>query len=193
MFKAAVIIAVALFALAQATTPVTEEPMTCSAVPTCYSRFAGMYYLHMTSPKHSWYMILTMRADGSYTWSGNDQTGFKQLEASELFFQPRGDLNGKWRCDAKQISSIEMKDFGFMFSTVKSPESMALNHNIIRLNMENFKQITGTFQFRTYKLETTELAEAAMMEGDKYTNLSRDIVGEMFDFSVKGYRLDRFC
>ena len=190
MFKAAVLFAVCLLALANATTSVEE--ISCSPMPACYSRHAGLYYLYVSSSKYSWYVLLNLRSDSSYTWTASNQSGARELEASEILYQPFSDANGKYRCDATEASKIEMKDFAFMFATKNSP-NMYLNHNLIRLNMENPKQITGTFRFRTYNMNTTHLAEALTMQGEEYSNLQRDVVGETFDFTVKGERLDRTC
>jgi hypothetical protein len=181
---------VCLLAITQAALPSEER---CLSFPQCYSKFGGLYYLHITGAKHSWYMFLTLRSDSSLTWISNEQNGGKRMEATELFFQPYSDLVGKWSCDSKEMGTIMTKDFGFMYSTVKSPMSMYINHNIMRLNMNNPKEITGSFQFRTYNMNSTYLMEAMKMERNDYTNMAHDQFGEFMDFSVKGYRLDRLC
>ncbi|CAF0846946.1 unnamed protein product [Adineta steineri] len=192
MYKTTIILTLAclLGLTSSATTPINTQD--CSTASQCYSRYHGLYYLNVIESNSS-YVLLALRPDGSLTWTSNDQTGAEQLESSEQFMQPYSTLFGRWICDMKEDGMIETKDIGFMYPTDTVPDNMYTISNMMRLNMSNPKEITGTFRFRAYDLETPYLGEAIQIQGDEYVELSRDQIDQPLNYTIKGYRLDQFC
>ncbi|CAF1246259.1 unnamed protein product [Adineta steineri] len=166
-----------------------SQQVWCSSNLPCYSKYAGLYYLTLTNGNYTWYMQLTLRLDSSETWTGSDQVGVEQPEATDSFFQPYSNGNGKWTCDRK----VQIKDYGFVYPTAKLPTSNFIYNNNFYLNLNNARHITGTFQYRTYNLNTTYLDETARNSNIKHSYLKKEQVGDVVNYNVTGYQIDRFC
>ena len=164
----------------------------CPSYSQCYSKYAGLYYLTVTDGNYTWYMLLTLREDSSESWTGNDQAGDEVLQSTDAFYQPYSSANGKWTCDSTENGKVQITNYGFMFPSVKQPKSNFVYNNKFHLNLNNLRQIKGTFQYRAYNLNTTHLDETAH-NSNKYLHLDRDQVGDAIYSTISGYQIDRFC
>ncbi|CAF1530960.1 unnamed protein product [Adineta ricciae] len=148
----------------------------CKQNPTCYSDLAGIYYPTLSITPVT-YVIMTLRSDSSYTWTGSDQ--------QDNPLQPYSASHGKWECQENHDVQLIDYDFGYLASV--SPGVVTVT--TWSLSLKNARSITGTFIFRNYNMNTTYLADAVKSH---HRHLDHDHTFTSTLLSVSGYQIRSF-